>query len=151
MNDLRLRVLLVEDHDAYAQTLATLLDADGRLEVVDRAVDGNAGIDLALRHVPDAILMDIHMPNLDGIEATRELGTLLPETPVVILSSSDLPDELRRAREAGAVACLLKDAAVGEIVAAVERAAARSTAADECASRAVQQQPHARLRLRLCL
>lgn len=120
MDDSRpLSILIVEDHDAFALTLATVLGTDPRLEIVDRAADGRAGIDLAVRHQPDVVLMDIYMPNLDGIEATREITSLLPETVVVVLSSSDADDDVRRALAAGARSFLPKDASLAQLVAAI--------------------------------
>lgn len=126
MNDRRHTILLVEDHDSFALTLETVLSTDPRVEVVDRACDGRAGVELALLHQPDVVLMDIYMPTLDGVAATRELAELLPATAVVILSSSDQPADVERAFDAGAVAFLPKDASLPEIVATVVAASERS-------------------------
>lgn len=125
MNSRRHRVLLVEDHESYALTLATVLAAERSVEVVGHASDGRAGVELALAERPDVVLMDVYMPVLDGIEATRELHERLPETAVVVLSSSDLGDDIARAREAGAVAYCLKDAPLEQLLETIAAAAGR--------------------------
>lgn len=150
MDDSRpLSILLVEDHDAFALTLATVLGTDPRLEVVDRAADGRAGIDLAVRHQPDVVLMDIYMPNVDGIEATREITGLLPDTVVVVLSSSDADDDVTRALAAGARGFLPKDASLQELVATILEQSAR--AAEERRRRRLRPAWRPRFARRLCL
>lgn len=115
-----IRVLLVDDHELYAETLDLLLSDDERIEVVGHAEDGAQAVELALRLRPDVVLMDVHMPHVDGIEATVSLRSELPDARVVMLSSSAAAEDLERACAAGASAYLTKDtdgdAIAGEVV-----------------------------------
>lgn len=149
----RCRVLLVEDHDAYALTLATILSTSPAIEVVGHAADGRAGVALALAERPDVILMDIYMPELDGIAATAELTQRLPEAAVVVLSSSDLAEDVERARAAGARAYLLKDAGLEELLRTIAAAADAPAPDDEPAACAATppRQPGRTATLRFCL
>jgi DNA-binding NarL/FixJ family response regulator len=103
------RVLLADDHPLYAETLALMLGSDDRIEVVGQAADGIEAVGLALRLRPDVVVMDVHMPHRDGIEATRRLRADLPGVRVVMLSSSSAVEDVERAWEAGALAYLTKD------------------------------------------
>jgi DNA-binding NarL/FixJ family response regulator len=120
----QVRLLLVEDHVGYAQTLATLLGADPRIRVVGHAHDGVEGIEFAELRRPDVVLMDIHMPRLDGIQATRVISARLQHTAVLMLSSSTDPEARRDARAAGAVGYYLKDCLLDELADAVVAAPA---------------------------
>jgi CheY-like chemotaxis protein len=120
----QIRLLLVEDHVGYAQTLATLLGADPRICVVGHARDGIEGIELAELRRPDVVLMDIHMPRLDGIEATRVLSVRLQHTAVLMLSSYTDPEAREDAFAAGAVGYYLKDCLLDELADAVVSAPA---------------------------
>jgi DNA-binding NarL/FixJ family response regulator len=104
------RVLLADDHPLYAETLEMLLSLDDRIEVVGRAASGAEAIALTVGLRPDVVLMDVHMPCLNGITATRTLRSLLPGVRVVMLSSSAAVEDVERARDAGALAYLTKDA-----------------------------------------
>ena len=115
------RVLLADDHALYAETLELLLAFDDRIEVVGRAASGAEAIALAVGLRPDVILMDVHMPCLDGITATRTVKALLPGIQVVMLSSSAAAEDVERARVAGASGYLTKDAAGPAITAEVAR------------------------------
>jgi DNA-binding NarL/FixJ family response regulator len=103
------RVLLVEDHELYARTIRMLLDSNERIEVVGRAPDGADGVRAALALRPDVVLMDIAMPVLDGIEATRRLRKRLRAVRIVMLTSSPDSSDVRKALAAGADAYLTKD------------------------------------------
>ena len=105
-----IRVLLADDHRLYAQTLTLLLSTDERIEVVGHAEDGDQAVEQALRLVPDVVLMDVNMPHLDGIEASRRLHAELPGTRVVMLTSSAAAEDVERACAEGASAYLTKDA-----------------------------------------
>jgi DNA-binding NarL/FixJ family response regulator len=120
------RVLLADDHPLYAETLETLLALDDRIEVVGRAATGAEAIALTVGLQPDVVLMDVHMPCLDGITATRTITTLLPGVRVVMLSSSAAVEDLERARDAGASAYLTKDAEGLTITEEVVRACSSS-------------------------
>src|SRR6266508_1616430 len=99
----RWRVLVVEDDDSFTQAVRTLLEADGRLEVVGAARDGREGLELAEAFRPDVVLMDIVLPVMDGVEATREIRRRQPTIPVVGITGSEYEERALEVREAGAV------------------------------------------------
>jgi DNA-binding NarL/FixJ family response regulator len=98
----RHRVVLAEDDEAFLETLEAVLDADGRFVVVGRARNGREAVELAERLKPDIVVMDIEMPVMDGIEATRLLRKLLPGLPVVAISGHDYEERVLEIRAAGA-------------------------------------------------
>jgi DNA-binding NarL/FixJ family response regulator len=110
-----IRVLIADDHDLFAEALAAVLAAEG-LECVAHARDGAEAVRLARTFEPDVVLMDVHMPGPDGIEATQRLRVEKPSLPVVMVSSSSDPDDVARAGSAGAVGYLVKDLGFGELV-----------------------------------
>jgi CheY-like chemotaxis protein len=99
----RRRVLVVEDDDFFAEALRELLEADGRLEVAGRARDGREAVELAEALRPDVVLMDIVLPVMDGIEATREIRRRQPTIPVVGITGSEYEERALEVRDAGAV------------------------------------------------
>jgi DNA-binding NarL/FixJ family response regulator len=114
-------VLVVEDDDPFAESLSALLQADGRLEVAGRARDGREGVELAETLRPDVVLMDILLPVMDGIEATREIRRTQPTIPVVAITGWEYEERALEARDAGAVDFVGKgrlDADLVEIVVA---------------------------------
>ena len=119
-----IRVLLAEDHALVRDGLERLLRSAGDIEVVGAASDGAEAVELAAAAEPDVVLMDLSMPNLDGIEATRQITAARPETHVVVLTSFSDRDRIMGALDAGAIGYLLKDAEPGELIRGV-RAAAR--------------------------
>jgi len=120
-----IRVLVVDDHAAVRASLAAFLDVDPDLEVVAEAADGRQAIDVAEQLKPDLVLMDVRMPVLDGIEATRQLKAVRPKTRVVLISAYE-EDELREAGlQAGAEAFLLKGIRGAELAASVREVACR--------------------------
>jgi two-component system, NarL family, response regulator LiaR len=116
-------VLLVDDEPRLRGQLGALL-GDYGIAVVGEAGNGREGVELACRLRPDVVLMDMRMPELDGIEATRQLSQLLPSTAVIVLSAYDDPALMTEARQAGAHAYLVKGCRAGELVEVIERAAA---------------------------
>jgi DNA-binding NarL/FixJ family response regulator len=122
-----IRVLLVDDHPVVRSGLAGLLDAERDIEVVGEAEDGLEAIGLAERLHPDVVLMDLHMPALDGPGATAELARRVPGTRVLVLTTFDTDTDIVRAVEAGATGYLLKDTPRDQLVDAVRRAAAGET------------------------
>lgn len=119
-----IRILLVDDHPVVRHGLRGMLDAEPDLAVVGEAGDGVAGVELAAELAPDIVLMDLRMPDGDGVEATARILARLPGTRVVVLTTYDTDRDILRAIEAGASGYLLKDAAPAELADAV-RAAAR--------------------------
>jgi DNA-binding NarL/FixJ family response regulator len=118
------RVLLADDQELVRSGLTMLLSAEPDLEVVGAAVDGETAVALARRLEPDVVLMDLQMPGIDGIEATRRLVAHLPGTRVVVLTTFDRSRLVYDALRAGASGFLLKDTPTAQLVGGV-RAAAR--------------------------
>ena len=114
-----IRVLLADDQALVRGGFRLILDAEPDIEVVAEAADGGQAIDEALQARPDVVLMDIRMPALDGIQATRQLVPQLPATRVVMLTTFDLDDYIVDAFRAGASGFLLKTAPPAQLVAAV--------------------------------
>jgi DNA-binding NarL/FixJ family response regulator len=110
-----IRVLIADDHRLFAETLGLALDAHPRLHVVGYAGDGREAVKLALALDPDVVLMDLDMPLVDGLEATRVICASLP-AQVAVLTASPLPEDSLRAREAGAAAYLTKGSSAEEVV-----------------------------------
>jgi DNA-binding NarL/FixJ family response regulator len=125
------RVLIVDDSRMYAETLELLLDADERIDVVGRAEDGVEGVGQALALRPDVVVMDIHMPRLDGIGATRLIRARRPSTRVVVVTSSATGTHEALAYDAGATAYLHKDAPLDELRDAVAGCSAAAEAPAE--------------------
>jgi DNA-binding NarL/FixJ family response regulator len=119
----RVGVLLVDDHPLVRAGLASLLEATDDLRVVGEASDGAAAVTAAADLVPDVVLMDISMPGVDGIEATRSLFEQGYAGAVVMLTSFADRARVMDALSAGAVGYLLKDSEPGEVLAAVRAAA----------------------------
>jgi DNA-binding NarL/FixJ family response regulator len=114
-----MRILLADDQALVRGGLRLILDAEPDIDVVAEAADGHEAVARAIETKPDLVLMDIRMPALDGIEATRRLLAELPETRVLILTTFDLDDYVVDAFRAGASGFLLKTAPPPQLVAAV--------------------------------
>lgn len=119
-----IRVLLADDQAMIRSGLRLILEAEGDLEVVAEAGDGSEAVRLAQRERPDVILMDVRMPVMDGIEATREITTHSGETRVIVLTTFDVDDYVYGALRAGASGFLLKDADGDQLVDAIRIVAA---------------------------
>jgi len=122
-----IRLLLADDHRMLREGLRRTLEEEG-LEVVGEAADGEEALRLAAKLRPDVVLMDVTMPVLDGVEATRQLHDHLPEIPVVILTMHADREVLARAIRAGAAGYLVKDCSTDEVVRTVRLAASGETA-----------------------
>lgn len=114
-----IRVLIADDHAVLRDGLASLLGSDPSIEVVASVGTGPAAVTETLRLAPDVVIMDVTMPELNGIEATRQLQRQRPSTRVVMLSMHSTSEHVHRALAAGAAGYLLKDAAGDELIAAV--------------------------------
>ncbi|MFI6741762.1 response regulator [Nonomuraea sp. NPDC050451] len=112
-------VLIADDHAMVRGGFAALLSAQPDIRVVGEAADGLEAVAMAKRTRPDVALMDVRMPNLDGLEATRRLIESVPGTKVVILTTFDVDDYVYTALHAGASGFLLKDAPPADLISAV--------------------------------
>lgn len=117
-------ILLVDDHQLVRAGLRALLESVDDLRVVGEAGDGDAAVDLAVAERPDVVLMDLSMPRVDGVEATRRLAAAGVDTRVVVLTSFADQPRVQAALAAGAVGYLLKDSDPRDVISAVRQAAA---------------------------
>jgi DNA-binding NarL/FixJ family response regulator len=110
------RVLIADDHELFAESLGLSLGYDDRIHVAASARNGKQAVRMALELEPDVVLMDLDMPVLDGLHATRLLGRLLPSCSVVVLTASLRAEDAARARRAGAAAYLTKGCSIEHVV-----------------------------------
>ena len=115
----KIRILLADDHTVIRSGLKLLLERQADFVVVGEAEDGRKAIQLAESLQPDVIVMDVAMPNLNGIEATRQITTALPKVAVVVLSMHSDESYVMRALKAGAKGYLLKDSAEADLIQAI--------------------------------
>ena len=116
-----LRIVLADDHPLLRDALRRTLDAQPDLEVVGEASDGQEVVKLCRRLRPDLVLMDVRMPRMDGLEATRVIKKDFPRTIVLVLTASNWPYDLSEALKAGAAGYVLKGAPIPEIIDAVHK------------------------------
>jgi DNA-binding NarL/FixJ family response regulator len=117
---LRLRILIADDHEVVRRGLASLLQAQPGWEVVGEASDGREAVEKAKQLKPDFAILDIGMPNLNGLAATRQLAQLDPDCKIIVLTITDSDHVIREALDAGARGFVLKSDAVRDLVSAVE-------------------------------
>jgi DNA-binding NarL/FixJ family response regulator len=117
-------VLLADDQPLLRRGFRMILEAEGDLIVAAEAADGEEAVDLARRHAPDVVLMDIRMPGIDGIEATQRITAADTHVRVLVLTTFDLDEYAFGALRAGASGFLLKDVRPAELVAAIRTVAA---------------------------
>jgi DNA-binding NarL/FixJ family response regulator len=125
-----IRVLLVDDHRLVRAGLTSLLETAGDIDVVGQAADGAQAVAAVLDTAPDVVLMDLSMPVMDGVVATRRMLTERPGTRIVMLSSFSDRARVRDAIAAGAVGYVLKDCTTADLLAAVRAAAQGHTPLD---------------------
>jgi DNA-binding NarL/FixJ family response regulator len=113
------RVLVADDEPLFVETVQALLAGDDRVEIIGTASNGHDAVDLAVALDPDVTLMDISMPMLDGIEATRRIREQLPDACVLVLTGSSISADVDRARQAGVAAFLTKDRIGTQLVEAI--------------------------------
>jgi two-component system response regulator DegU len=114
-------VLIADDHALVREGIGLLLQFDEGFEVVAEAANGHEALELAQKHTPDVVLMDVNMPEMDGIEATRRLKEVLPGVHVIGLSMHEQGDLAESMREAGADGYISKAAPSDELLKAIRR------------------------------
>ena len=121
--DKPISVLLVDDHEVVRRGLRACLEARPDFEIVGEADSGASAVKLAAESVPDVILMDLIMPGIDGVEATRQVKSVSPRTHVIVLTSYHDDEHIFPALQAGASSYILKDVAMDELAESIRRAA----------------------------
>ena len=120
----KIRVLIADDHRLFAEALEAILAAEPEIEVVGLARDGEQAVEQSLVLKPDVILMDIAMPVVDGVEATKLIRKKLKRACVLMLTGSNSRTDVARAREAGAAAYVTKDRIAAQLIEAIRELAA---------------------------
>src|SRR6476659_8553776 len=115
----KIRVLIADDHRMFAEALEAILGTDERLEIAGQAGDGAEAVRLTLKTRPDVVLMDIAMPLMDGLQATRQIRKQWPTACVLMLTGSNSRSDVDRAREAGAAGYVTKERIAAELIDAI--------------------------------
>jgi len=118
----KIRVVLADDHTVVRQGLRALLTAEGDIEVIGEAENGRQAIQIVKKLLPDVAVIDIAMPVLNGLEATRQITRAVPSTKVLILSSYSDDDYVQQVTQAGAAGYLVKQTAANELLKAIREA-----------------------------
>ncbi len=116
-------VIIVDDHEVVRQGVRAYLGAQAEFDVLGEAESGAAAVALAEEHVPDVVLMDLIMPGMDGVEATRRVKNVSPRTQIVVLTSYHEDEHIFPALQAGAISYVLKDLGMEELADAILKAA----------------------------
>jgi NarL family two-component system response regulator LiaR len=133
-------VMIVDDHEMVRKGAKGYLEAQNNLVVVAEAENGEDAVQLALEHVPDVVLMDLVMPTMDGVEATRKIKDVSPRSQIIVLTSYHQDEHIFPALQAGAISYLLKDVKAHELVEAIHRAAkGEATLHPRVAARVIKQ------------
>jgi NarL family two-component system response regulator LiaR len=136
----RITVLIVDDHSVVRQGIRAFLEAQPDLTIVGEAASGEEAIQLAQEHIPDVVLMDLVMPGMNGVEATREIKRLSPRSQVVVLTSFHEDEHVFPALRAGALSYTLKEIRSGELAGIVRKAAqGESVLHPRVAARVIQE------------
>ena len=122
MNDL-ITILLVDDHEVVRQGVRAFFEAHAEFEVVGEAKNGAEAVKMVEEHIPNVVLMDLIMPGMDGVEATRLIKNISPRTQIVVLTSYHEDEHIFPALQAGALSYILKDVKMDELAQAVKKAA----------------------------
>lgn len=136
----RITVLIVDDHSVVRQGIRAFLEAQPDLHIVGEAASGEEAIRIVQERVPDVILMDLIMPGMNGVEATRQVKRISPRTQIVVLTSYYEDEHIFPALRAGAISYILKDIRPGELVDIVRKAAqGESVLHPQIAARVIQE------------
>ena len=139
-------LLLVDDHEVVRRGVRAFFGAHPEFEVVAEADSGAAAVKLAEEHIPDVVLMDLIMPGMDGVEATRRVKSISPRTQVVVLTSYHEDKHIFPALQAGAISYVLKDVKMDELAEAAQRAArGEATLHPQVAARVIQELHRAKI------
>jgi DNA-binding NarL/FixJ family response regulator len=134
-----LRVLIVDDHDLFRTGLRNLLEEQG-VQVIGEASSGNEAVRIVRESAPDVVVMDLNMPGMDGVEATRYIAGAAPLTRVLVLTISDQDEDVLNAILAGACGYLLKDSSIEELIAGIRAASVgESLISPHIAAKVLQQ------------
>lgn len=137
-------VVLVDDHRVVVEGLKLLLDAFDDVTVAGSATDGRTGAELVISLAPDVVLMDLSMPGIDGVQATRLIADAAPETAVVVLTTTADREQVLRSLDAGAVGYLMKDTDPEALHDGIQAAAAGGSPIDPRVARALVDRRRAR-------
>ena len=118
-----LRVLIVDDHDLFRSGLRNLLEVEEGIQIIGEAAEGHEALRIVQELTPDVVVMDLNMPGMGGVEATRHITSLAPLTRVVMLTISDEDNDVIDAILAGACGYLLKDASIQDLMTGIRAAA----------------------------
>jgi len=110
-----IRVMICDDHALFRRGLIMVLESEDDIDVVAEAEDGEDAVEKAVEFVPDVVLMDVRMPGVDGIEATRRIAEKVPTAKILMLTVSDEEEDLYEAIKAGATGYLLKEVSIEEV------------------------------------
>ncbi len=136
-------VMIVDDHEMVRRGAKGYLEAQPEIAVVAEAESGEQAVRLAREHIPDVVLMDLVMPGMDGVEATRKVKDVSPRTQIIILTSFHEDEHIFPALKAGAISYLLKDVKATELVEAILRASkGEATLHPRVAARLIKQFSH---------
>jgi DNA-binding NarL/FixJ family response regulator len=119
------RVLIADDHRLFAEALEAILSGDERIELVGLAANGEEAVRLAGEKRPDVILMDISMPLMDGVDATKAIRASHDDVGILMLTGSSAQSDVDRARKAGAAGYVTKDRIAAELIEAILEVAQR--------------------------
>lgn len=136
----RITVIIIDDHQIVRQGVRAFLETQPDISVIEEADSGDDGVRLAQEHAPDVVLMDLLMPGMNGVEATRKLKQVSPRSQVIVLTSYHQDEHIFPAIRAGALSYMLKDASPEELAEAVRKAAQREAVLHpRVAARVVQE------------
>ena len=121
------RVLVVDDHSLLRTGVANIINQEPGLEVVAEAANGRDGVEAFRVHRPDVVLMDLRMPEMEGVEAVRKIREIDPHARVIVLTTYDADEDIAKALQAGAKAYILKDIAANALVACIRDVLAGKT------------------------
>lgn len=141
MKNTKTRILIVDDHALIRRGLTDLLRYEKDLAVVGEASDGEAAVAAATALKPDVVVMDLVMPVMDGVEATRRIKAVLPEAKILILTTFGTSVDVARAIAAGASGAIMKDASMEEQLTAIRTVASGGKVLSPEIAKAVQEEP----------